>query len=276
MNPATTTSIQAKAEKANVNREPCEGKSYTHGSKREGRRVIPPLDSTNIISKILSPAVRFWLRSQVDSVEELQIKISGQDHQILGGYVPSVLLNSRRAVYQGLHLGEVLLKGENIRVNIGQVIKGKPFRLLEPIKVSTEVRLKEADLQASLASPVLPNACTDLLLMILELQEIANPSEILEKHQVSWQQITLNLNHFCLRGTLTDRQNRTTPLLIAADLALANPQTLRINPVQLQVLPDLKVNLKEFEVDLGNEVEIEQLCLEPGNLSCFGRLIVRS
>ena len=84
------------------------------------------LSPSNLISKILSPALRLWLRSQVEQAEELEIQIQGQDRQILRGYVPEVSLQTRRAIYQGLRLGQVLLQGENIHINIGQVVKGKP------------------------------------------------------------------------------------------------------------------------------------------------------
>ena len=109
------------------------------------------LKSTDLISKVLSPALRLWLRSQVESVAELNFSIQGKDRQILTGYIPSISLNSSRAVYQGLHLGEVELLGENIRINIGQVLKGKPLQLLEPIQVTGQVRLDQADLEASLS-----------------------------------------------------------------------------------------------------------------------------
>ncbi|MGL5034289.1 MAG: LmeA family phospholipid-binding protein, partial [Microcystaceae cyanobacterium] len=129
-----------------------------------------PLTSSNLISKILSPALGLWLRSQVEQIEKLDINIEGKDGQILRGYVPQVSLKSYRAIYQGLQLGKVLVKGENIRINIGQVIKGKPFQLLEPIQVSGELQLAQTDLEASLNSEILTNAFTELLIALLELK----------------------------------------------------------------------------------------------------------
>ena len=108
--------------------------------------------STDLISKVLSPAVKLWLRSQVEQVEHLNFKINGQDRQILRGYIPVVSLDSSKAVYQGLHLGDIQLQGTNIRINIGQVLRGKPLRLLEPIWLKGEVYLTTDDLQASLSS----------------------------------------------------------------------------------------------------------------------------
>jgi hypothetical protein len=41
------------------------------------------------------------------------------------GYIPGVFLAVGKAIYQGLHLGKAQLRGENIRLNIGQVLQGK-------------------------------------------------------------------------------------------------------------------------------------------------------
>ncbi|MEB3160731.1 MAG: DUF2993 domain-containing protein, partial [Synechocystis sp.] len=146
---------------------------------------------SNLIGKILAPALQLWLRSQVDGVETLDIAIDGKDRQILRGYVPRVALTSHQAIYQGLQLGRVLLKGENIRINIGQVIKGKPLQLLEPIRVSGEVQISQSHLQASLTSDLLANAFTELLIALLEQQGIADPQAVLAPYQFQWQAIAL-------------------------------------------------------------------------------------
>ncbi|MGK7916093.1 MAG: DUF2993 domain-containing protein [Prochloraceae cyanobacterium] len=230
---------------------------------------------SKIISKILSPALQLWLRSQVEQIEQLQVKINGGDRQILGGYIPGVFLASSRAVYQGLHLGQVQLQGENIRINLTQVIRGKPFRLLEPISVTAKVLLEEADLTKSLASPLLSNALTDFLFNLLATKGVKNLNKILDNYQVSWQAIAINLDKLILKGTLTDEQRNALPVIIRSRLALGNPQTLCLHSLQIQILPDLlNVNFNEFQLDLGSQVELDCLKLELSQLSCCGRLTV--
>ena len=56
-----------------------------------------------MISKILSPALKLWLRTQVEQIENLEVKISSGNRQIVKGYIPSVFIASDCAVYQGLH-----------------------------------------------------------------------------------------------------------------------------------------------------------------------------
>ncbi|PZV24687.1 MAG: DUF2993 domain-containing protein [Snowella sp.] len=231
---------------------------------------------SKLISKILSPALRLWLRSQVEHADQLDIQIEGQDRQLLRGHVPQVYLTSQRAIYQGLQLGKVLLKGENIRVNIGQVIKGKPLELLEPIQVSGEIQLAETDLQASLTSQILANAFTELLLALLELKGVANATDFLAPYQIHWHAIALYPNAFGLKGTLSQQNEEKLLLEIRSKLTLLNPQTLHLQDIEITGFPGLGENeTNNFPVDLGTDVEIETLQLSQGELSCLGRLLIR-
>ncbi len=231
---------------------------------------------SKLISKILAPALRLWLRSQVEQAEQLEIVIEGQDRQLLRGHVPQVFLSSKKAIYQGLQLGKILLKGENIRVNIGQIIKGKPLQLLEPIQVSGEVHLTETDLQASLASDILTNAFTDLLIALLELKGIKNKGEYLAPYKIHWKTIALHPNVFVLTGILLGQEITNIDLKIQAELTLTNSQTLHLQQIEITGLSGLTDNqANDFQVDLGNDVEIELLQLSQGKLSCLGRLLIR-
>ncbi|MEB3309711.1 MAG: DUF2993 domain-containing protein [Snowella sp.] len=237
---------------------------------------MPLNQPSKLISKILSPALRLWLRSQVEQAEQLDIHIEGQDRQLLRGHVPQVFLSSQRAIYQGLQLGKVLLKGENIRINMGQIIKGKPLQLLEPIRVSGEVQLAESDLQASLASEILTNAFTELLIALLELKGIDNPPERLAPYRIGWNAIALHSQSFTLVGTLTEPDKPIISLKIKAKLTLINPQTLHLKDIEIHGLGELTQEGKDdFQVDLGTDVEIESLQLNNGELSCLGRLLIR-
>lgn len=231
---------------------------------------------SKIISKVLSPALRFWLRSQVESVEELQVEITGGDRQILGGYIPQVCLNSYRAIYQGLHLGNIDLSAENIRINIGQILKGKPLRLLEPIQVGGEIQLEEDRFQASLSSPLLSSGLSDLLGMLLDACQIDDRA--LKNYPSCWQEIVFEIDKFSLTGVLIDERETRIPIALRSGLELFSPQILRLHPLQLEIgLPGWEnITLSDFRVDLGSDVELDTLKLEPGQLLCRGRLLVRS
>jgi hypothetical protein len=232
---------------------------------------------SKVISKVLSPALRLWLRSQVDSIEDIQLHIGGRNREILSGYIPSVSLGGTHAVYQGLHIKEVRLTGENIRINIGQIIQGNPLQLLEPVACTGQISLEEADLNASLSSSLISNAFTDLLLMLIEKSGLSEPSTILEKYYVNWQSAILNANEFVIKGILVDIDGISQPILIRSSLALIDFRRLRLDPIHVEFMPHLfPINITELEVDLGDDVEIDELSLDAGKFFCCGRAIVRS
>ncbi|AFY70871.1 hypothetical protein Pse7367_2615 [Thalassoporum mexicanum PCC 7367] len=122
----------------------------------------------SIVSSVICPVLKLWLRSQADAVENLEIEIAGRSKQILGGNIPKALVSGESLIYQGLHITNVDLRAENINLNIPQILKGEALRLLEPIEVSLDMLLAAHDLQKCLASPLLteelgyqPQAQTD-------------------------------------------------------------------------------------------------------------------
>lgn len=120
------------------------------------------MPQSRLVGTLLSPALKLWLRSQADAVESLSIKIKGSDRQILGGHIPGVELTATGAIYQGLHLADLQMTASSIRVNIGQVIRGKPLQLLESIEVAATVNLSNENLQQSVEAPLLANALVDI------------------------------------------------------------------------------------------------------------------
>lgn len=240
----------------------------------EAPTVSKPKQS-QIISKVLTKALMLWLRSQVEQVEALQFNIFGGDRQILTGHIPRVSLTASHAIYQGLHLSHIQLEGSSICINLSQVIKGKPLRLLEPVPVEGQLLLQESDLQASLPSPLLSKALTDLVNTWLKSDNLTNSVEQLTYQQISWQKFELDTHRLTLRGTLTDATCQTVPVVIRAGIQLVTECVLRLTPLQIQTnLDQPPLNLDNFELDLGSEVELQELTLTPGQLLCRGRIKV--
>ncbi|MDJ0507885.1 MAG: DUF2993 domain-containing protein [Crocosphaera sp.] len=230
---------------------------------------------SRVISKVLSPAMQLWLRSQVEEVATLNISIQGSDRQILKGHVPQVMLNSNQAIYQGLHLGEVQLKGENIRINIGQILRGKPLQLLESIRVSGEVAISNENLQSSISSALLGEGFKGLLETLLENQGISEPSELLASYEITWEGAYLDDSYFILQGKLT-HNGVTNPLIIKAKLSLIPPQTLQLSDLKIQGIPNLNsYDMKALSVDLGSDVYINSFELDTDKLVCQGELLIR-
>lgn len=221
--------------------------------------------TSRLISKVLSPAVRLWLKSQVQQISQLEVQIAGSDRQILTGNIPRVSILASQAVYQGLHLTQIQLEAQEIQINLGQVIKGKPLRLLAKVPASGNLYLTQADLNASLASPLLADALTDLF------AKLFNGS--LASKQVSWRNTTIGSDFLRLEGILTS-DRVPMPIVFQAGLQLASSHELQILQPKIETQAGEIASIDSFTVDLGAEVDIEKLSLDSGQIICSGRLNV--
>ncbi len=228
------------------------------------------------MGSVLSPACRVWLRSQVSHVDDLRVDIAGGSRQILSGTIPHVAVAATGAIYQGLSLGSIDLIAENIRINLPQVLKGQALRLLEPIAVLAEVKFSERDLQASLASPLLSLAVTDLFAQIL-----ATDGETPD-WTIDWQRLQLAPQTLLLWGQLTTA-GQTVPIEIAMGLAIRDGRVLILDPLAIaceivgadgRSHPLPGSNLTYHQIDLGDDVDITQLQLLAGESICHGRIQV--
>jgi LmeA-like phospholipid-binding len=232
---------------------------------------------SKLIGKILSPALRLWLRSQVESVEDLQISISGRNRQILGGYIPRVSLAANRAVYQGLYFSQVRLWGENIRINLSQVLKGEPLRLLETVTVAGGVMLEQVDLQASLSSPLFGTALKDLLSTLIAAAGGNNPEQTLQDWHINWHTATISHRQLTLEGIVTNVAKNPVSIRLMTQLELADDrgQTLRLHEIEIDASPlSSAIHLAEFNIDLGSDVALELLEAIPGRICLRGGIAV--
>ncbi|HEY9808854.1 MAG TPA: DUF2993 domain-containing protein [Halomicronema sp.] len=224
--------------------------------------------STQLIAKVLSPAVQLWLRSQLETVEELHVKISGENRQLLKGYIPAVTVSANQAVYQGLHLGKIFLTGSNIRINIGQVLKGKPLQILEPIPVSGELLLLENHLNLSLKSPLLANAICEFLAPILHLN----------KSGAGWalknSQVNIESKSLILKGELISPTGQLIAFVLNTGLEVLEGRYLKFVNTQLKTSTPIESNLEGLTIDLGQEVNILEVSFLPDKLICRGQVNV--
>lgn len=223
-----------------------------------------------IISSVLSPACRVWLKSQVSQVEELHVHIAGGDRQILGGTIPQVEIAAAGAIYQGLSLGSIDLLAQNIRINLPQVMRGKPLRLLEPIQVAASAKFTEADLQASLAAPLLSQGINDLLNQILAA-DINHKSS----GAIDWYHLQISPDRLSLRGKIATTSD-IVPIDIRTGIKIKDGYLLHLAPLEIICpieLPGSDIN--SYTIDLGRDVNITELTLDRGQLICQGNIQVQ-
>ena len=233
-----------------------------------------------MINKLLSSAVKFYLRSQVTKAEDLQVKIVGKNRQILQGYIPQVLLYCNRAVYQGLFLSQIEINGINISFNLPEVLKKKPFRLLEPIVVDVRLELDAADLHASLDSPLLQSGLTDLWQIILAEQQKEAISEKLVDSAIEWHSIAIAIEGLNLKGTYQNAANRDEEIEeinLSTRIGLANSHTLCLSPLKITSESSIfSEPIDQLEIDLGTDVNIEQLVIESEQMVCSGKITINN
>ncbi|MDZ7950208.1 MAG: DUF2993 domain-containing protein [Nostoc sp. DedQUE12b] len=220
-----------------------------------------------IITQVLTTAVKLWLRSQTSQISELEVEIKASDRQLFSGRIPTVSVFATHAVYQGLLITQIQLIAENIRVNIGSVLKGKPLRLLETVPVVGDLIVDEKDLNASLSSDLLSTALSDLLVKVL-------PKDDPQSQPIKWQEILLGNNQIILRGFRVTN-SETTPLEICLGLQLLSGHELQLVHIPMKCdQEDILKDNYEYNLDLGSDVDIEELTLIPGKLVCRGRINV--
>ncbi len=232
---------------------------------------------SEIISRFLTPAIKFWLRSQLSTVEDLKMEIHAGDKQILRGKINEVSVQTTKAVYQDIHISQASVSTENIAVNLGGILRGKPFKLLQPIFVNGELILTIDDLQTSLNSSLLSQGLVDLVELLLAHQAIEDYNRILAEYEFNWHNIVLHNDKFVLKAILTNKLGEVFNLRLVSSLTLNNGNTLLFNPIKIDGIPYLDtIIINNFEVDLGTDVELEQLILNSDQLSCLGRIKVVS
>jgi LmeA-like phospholipid-binding len=234
-----------------------------------------------LVSRVLEPALQFWLRSQVESVAMLQVHLEGGDRQILSGSIPQVRLEADRAIYRGLHLTHVQICGSNIRINIGQVIKGKPLKLLDPIPVDLKVWLQTPDVQVSLQSELFQTALIEALPILVGDRMTDALGTDLQPKDLTLKDLDLQIGVDRLRftATLVASNGNSIPIGIQTGLALDSPSSLTLKNPEWLPTPQSKRglalhDLEGYRFDLGPEANLQVLSITPEGIRIQGRLAI--
>jgi hypothetical protein len=205
-------------------------------------------NKVKIITKVLTSAIKLWLRTQLNQVSDLDVQIKASDRQLLSGSIPGVSISA-----------------ENIQLNVSSILRGQPLKLSAIVPVVGKLIVEEQDLNNSLSSPLLLTAISDLLITLL-------PQSGPNSQSLTWRKITLDNQLLILHGiTISDGQE--TFFNIHLGLKLLNGQELQFT--QVEIKGDQGVILESYAPDminLGTDVDIQEISLKPGQLTCYGRI----
>ena len=218
-----------------------------------------------IITKVLISAIKLWLRSQLNQVSHLEVKITASDRQLLSGCVPGVFISASNLVYKGLHITQIELEAENIQLNVASILKGQPLQLSAIVPVVGKLMITEQNLNNSLSSPLLLTAINDGLIPLLAEYSLNSKS-------ITWRKITLDNQLLILHG-IPISEIEGAFFNIYLGLELLNGQELQLT--QVQVKTDQEVFLEKnspYIINLGTDVDFEKISLMPEQLSCYGRI----
>jgi hypothetical protein len=234
---------------------------------------------TRLIRRLLNPAIKFWLRSQVEAAQQIQFEIESSDRQLLSGEIQTVSVAGDGVVYQGLHLSAVKLVATGIKFNLGQILRGKPFHLLHPLNAEGNLFLLETDLNASIASPLLGNVLAELLdQWVAPLTALPQWETIGQDHQ--WQNIEIAFKPDTLRlqAQFCNAHQQVIPLSLTANVTLSTPQTIVLHHLLWDCPdPDFQQALSTtaaLTIALGSEAAIQHLTLEPGQVTCQLQIVI--
>jgi hypothetical protein len=234
------------------------------------------------LRRILEPALYLWLRSQAESIQNLQVRLESSDRQLLAGTVAQVQLTATQVIYRGLHLSQVAFTGHNIRLNLGQVLKGAPLQLLAPAPVNFVVDIQAADMQASLGSSLLQKALLQVLQVLVgeQLTEVIG-APITDTDWILREPI-LTLGAANLRFSTTlhhPAQQQSIPVALQTGLKLISPHVLALDHpewlVTAKARRGLPLNdLDGYQFDLGPQIQFQDFAISAHGLSGNGQLCV--
>ncbi len=215
---------------------------------------------------MLSSACAAWLRTQVSEVADLQVKIVAGDRQMFAGTIPAVAVVAQKTVYRGIALHKIELLAEQIAINLKQVVRGKPLRLLQPILVTANILMTGEDLHSSLQAPFLANALTDLVKEILASTD--------HTWSIQWQSAVIQTSQILLQG-LVQQGSHQSPITIQTGIEVVDGHILRLFPLLVCCAVELPgKDLNVYEIDLGHHVNLRELTLLEGELLCNGEIQV--
>lgn len=243
---------------------------------------------SRIISRVLPPAIRFWLSTQLERVDDLQFQIQARDRELLSGHIPEIYLSAQKAIYQGIHLSQAAVTARSIRVNLGQVMRRQPLRLLAPFPISGDVELTIADFNASLQSPLLGEGLYDFLQLLAQAQPQAGYLQDLlaslpNRSVLPHYQPTAAIADDQILLRLQPREPATVPAIaISTQLAirdghrlcLDNPHWLTDPASAPTAIGQPVPALHGFEIDLGDEVTLTQCRIADDKLMLAGTVRV--
>jgi hypothetical protein len=224
-----------------------------------------------IASSLLNPLLAAWIRSEVENVDNLQVQVSGSDQEIFNGVIKQANVSGSNVLYQGYRVTQLALNGQNIRLNVNEAIQGKKqLQLMAPVPVQIDLRLTEADLNQTLQSPSIQSQLATAKVK-LPIGGQAVPFLISEP------QVKLETGRIHIQAKLATPDGAKVPVTLTTGLQVQDQNQLLLKDPQWvsngQSIPIPGLN--QLEIELGDDVRVNQLDLQQGQILYKGNLTIQ-
>ena len=108
--------------------------------------------SSGPVLQLLASGLQRWIRSQCDSVEELNLSLQGSAFALFKGRLKGVTLQAKRVQFQQLPLVRAELQSGELKASLRPGQPNQPVQFEEPFLISGEVVISGVELNQALAS----------------------------------------------------------------------------------------------------------------------------
>ncbi|MDV3353638.1 DUF2993 domain-containing protein [Leptolyngbyaceae cyanobacterium CCMR0082] len=239
---------------------------------------------SRLISRVLPVAVKFWLQTQLDEIGELAFEIQATDRQVLSGYIPGITLSAQQAIYQGVRITHVNVQASDIKINIGQVLRGKPLRLQQEFPIEGQVAFDMDALAASATESILADGLLDFWQTLVAKEDVATEIAThyganiaaLKDPQLSEYQSKLQTLDTDLMLHLV--RNEQSEIGLRGSLDVDHGHILRLTTAQWRLPSGEHVRsdaLTDFCWNLGEQTDLQSLQVQDDQLMCQCRIMVQ-
>ncbi|APB34036.1 hypothetical protein GlitD10_1711 [Gloeomargarita lithophora Alchichica-D10] len=195
------------------------------------------------LSRPLAALLRWWMQTQVTQAQGVQVSLRGASQAWWSGCLPHIQVCAENIIYQEIHLHRVALTAENIRFHLPFLQKkGEPF--LEPITVQIQATITAENVNHSLPY----------------LQETLRPY-LQQLHPEATAIQGLNIHSQGINWLMDNGEQYTT-------------QVKLVSPNELTLIADAHPH-QQVSINLGTDVQIQELMLQSGAVHLTGDLIIR-
>jgi len=102
--------------------------------------------------KILSIALKLWIKSKCQTLEQLQIKLTGSTIDLLKGRLKGADLYAYKVVLMNMHINQAKLESGPLTIDINLRNQEQKINLTQPFKVKGQLLLDEQGINQTLLS----------------------------------------------------------------------------------------------------------------------------